>query len=217
MTTISLTLPADGQTIDASDVNTPLNTIASAINGGLDTNNIAPAAGITAAQLNFGGAGSGIWWQEIGRTTLSGAGDTVSITGMTGKKYLRITFTGTGTGLITQTVRFNNDSGTNYTYNVATNGAAASGTTGATAITLTSGDSNDSYLTTLDVINITASEKLIIGNVALGAAGTGSGVSMIQAQCKWVNTSAQITRVDFINTNTGDFAIGAEVVVLGHD
>lgn len=41
MGTISVSLPSDGQTIDAADYNTPINTIVSEINGSLDSNNIA--------------------------------------------------------------------------------------------------------------------------------------------------------------------------------
>lgn len=42
MSTITLTLPADGQTIDASDVNNPFNTIATEINGNLNSANVIP-------------------------------------------------------------------------------------------------------------------------------------------------------------------------------
>lgn len=40
MATVSTTLPSDGQTIDASDVNTPINAILSEFNGNIDDNNI---------------------------------------------------------------------------------------------------------------------------------------------------------------------------------
>lgn len=45
MPIITLTLPNDGETIDASDINSPLNAILVAINGGLDDNNIASLSG----------------------------------------------------------------------------------------------------------------------------------------------------------------------------
>lgn len=51
MATISLSLPSDGQTIDAADVNTPFNTISAAINGNLDNDNIASGANISGTKL----------------------------------------------------------------------------------------------------------------------------------------------------------------------
>jgi hypothetical protein len=51
MATISVSLPSDGQTIDASDVNTPFNTIVAVINGNLDDDNIKTGANINGAKL----------------------------------------------------------------------------------------------------------------------------------------------------------------------
>ena len=46
MGTVSTSLPSDGQTIDASDVNTPINAILSEFNGNIDDNNIKSGANI---------------------------------------------------------------------------------------------------------------------------------------------------------------------------
>lgn len=50
MALISVTLPADGETIDAADVNNPFNTIVNEINGSLDADNIAASA-ITSVKI----------------------------------------------------------------------------------------------------------------------------------------------------------------------
>ncbi len=60
MSTVSLTLPSDGDTIDASDVNNPLNAIAAVINGGIDSTNIT-AGGLTPANLTTGTGSSWVW------------------------------------------------------------------------------------------------------------------------------------------------------------
>ncbi len=60
MSTVSLTLPSDGDTIDASDVNNPLNAIAAVINGGIDSTNIT-AGGLTPANLTSGTGSSWAW------------------------------------------------------------------------------------------------------------------------------------------------------------
>ena len=51
MATISVSLPADGESIDASDYNTPLTTIVNEINGNLDNANIKSAAAIAGSKL----------------------------------------------------------------------------------------------------------------------------------------------------------------------
>lgn len=51
MGTISVSLPSDGQTIDAADVNSPINTIVAVINGNLDNDNIASGANISGTKL----------------------------------------------------------------------------------------------------------------------------------------------------------------------
>jgi hypothetical protein len=48
---VSLTLPADGTTIEAADVNNPFNTLLNEFNGNIDDNNIKTGANINAAKL----------------------------------------------------------------------------------------------------------------------------------------------------------------------
>lgn len=60
MSTISVSLPSDGQTIDAADYNVPINTIVAAINGGLDSNNIT-AGGVVPNSLTSGTGTSWAW------------------------------------------------------------------------------------------------------------------------------------------------------------
>lgn len=64
MGTISLSLPSDGQTIDASDVNNPFNTIANEINGNLSNANIASNAAIDRSKIS----GFTDGWESLGYT-----------------------------------------------------------------------------------------------------------------------------------------------------
>jgi len=62
MALISFTKPADGETADAADVNTPLTTIYDEFNGNIDTTNMSTA---TAAKINaLSAPDSG--WNEVG-------------------------------------------------------------------------------------------------------------------------------------------------------
>ena len=51
MGNISVALPSDGETIDAADYNTPINTIVNEINGSLDNSNLASDAAISGSKL----------------------------------------------------------------------------------------------------------------------------------------------------------------------
>lgn len=75
MGTVSVTLPSDGQTIDAADYNTPINTIVSEINGSLDSDNIA-ASGVVPNNLMTGTGTSWAWqsWTPTWTSLTVGSG-----------------------------------------------------------------------------------------------------------------------------------------------
>ena len=217
-----------GDTIEASDVNDPVNQLAAVINGGIETVNIADNAvttakiadgNVTASKLDFGGSGSGIWWQEIGRKTLTVAGDTISVTGLPARKYLKIYFIALPSGVIDPYIRFNNDSASNYNFRYIVNYSSASGAVSQTAITLDPASTANDVFGEVSINDISAQEKLVTANiVGRGGAGAGTQATSIQVTGKWSNTVASISQVDIINNGgAGDFAIGSEVVVLGHN
>lgn len=112
--------------------------------------------------------------------------------------------------------RFNNDSAANYAERGSSNGAADSAATGLNQInTKTAIDANP-QLTILDIYNTTSDEKLLIGeSVVRGSAGANAPDRKLGTY-KWVNTSAQITRIDIVDTGgTGDIGAGSRLLVLG--
>lgn len=163
------------------------------------------------------------WWEEIGRTTLGSAGDTISVASLPARKYLqlRIHLLDTG-GTIDGSLRFNNDSGNNYAL-VRTN-INASGTSGGAAATsssstsLTQQTAATERMIIVDIVNNATTEKTGFSlETDLGAAGAGNAPLSRWTNIKWANTSDAINRVDIINAGTGNYAIGSEVIVLGHD
>lgn len=84
MGTISVSLPSDGDTIDASDVNNPINTIVAVINGGIDADNI-EAGGVVPNALVSGTGTSWVWqsWTPTVANITTGNGTTVA-------KYIQI-------------------------------------------------------------------------------------------------------------------------------
>lgn len=158
-------------------------------------------------------------WQQIGRTTLTSNGDTISVTPLPARKYLRILVYATATGgTINATLRFNNDSGANYSARSSANGGADGTGTSATSMGMSATASTATRLIQADILNVLAQEKLVTGHtIEQGTAGAGNTTNRAELANKWANTAAQITRIDIVNTGTGDFASGSELLVFGHD
>lgn len=192
-------------------------------NGKLNTNNSVITSNITddaitAAKIDWAstGANAGIWWEELGRTTLGVNGDTISVTGIAARKYIRILVKVLNSGTITCVINFNGDTGTNYAIRNSANGAADATAVSTNIPTLTNGASPQ--FITIDIENTTAQEKYGIYSANEGsAAGAATAPNRRLGIFKWANTAAQITRVDILNTQTGDFVAGSQVVVIGHD
>lgn len=169
---------------------------------------------------NFGsGTASKVWWEELGRTTLGASNDTVSVASFAARKYLRFAFYGLASGQISLSIRFNNDSGANYSIRQDANGAADATAGSQTSLIIYSAGTRQSlYLDSMVITNIAAQEKIFHAfGIDGGTAGAANPPGRTTQVCKWANTSNQITRIDAINTGTGDFASGSELIVLGHD
>lgn len=165
---------------------------------------------VTAPKIDFGGSGSGIWWEELGR----GSGATISLTSIPARKYLRvIVFTSSASGSPFPFFRFNNDSGNNYARRYMNNfGGSESTDVSASGIGFVLG------YAILDIINISSAEKIIlITGSSAGSAGGGNLPLGRSMYAKWANTAAQITRIDISNGGTGALAADSQMIVLGHD
>ncbi len=159
----------------------------------------------------------GIWWQELGRTTLGSAGDTITVSSLPARKYLKVIVSLIPSSSIDGVMRFNNDTGSNYAYNRITNGTSVSNTS-ATSISMNPDSIAQQKWAVADIVNIASQEKSVLTkSMSIGAAGAGTAPAARDTYGKWVNTSSQITQIDIVNMAAGDFAIGSEVVVLGHN
>lgn len=157
------------------------------------------------------------WYQEIGRTSLSVEADSISLPVLPARKYLKLYISLINNSTISRSLRFNGDSGNTYNFRFSTDGAADTATGTQAELDLTS-DTTANSLSIVEIVNILAQEKLDIGQtVAQNTAGVGNVVDKWESSGKWVNTAAQITRVDVINTAAGGYAAGSELIVLGHD
>lgn len=173
---------------------------------------------LTSAGINWSPAGGGdIWWQELGRTTLTAAGDTISVS-VSAKKYLRVMISIIPSGQINSYLRFNGDTGNNYAEHFLTNMAGGSDITSASSLNLETSTSTVPVFATLDIVNIATQEKLVFMQAnSASAAGAATAPDGSYGTGKWANTSSPITAISITNSGTGDFGVDTQIVVLGHD
>lgn len=172
---------------------------------------------MTETKISKNERGVDIWdWEFLGRTTLGGVADVITVS-FTARKYLHvIIFTMDTGGTTRQLVTFNNDSAANYAINTI-DGVVITPTTGTTSINTLSNIAAPGF-THMDIVNVATIEKLAstytVGRSTAGAANAPTNKFVV---AKWVNTSVQISRIDVTNNGSGDFAAGSEVIVLGRD
>jgi hypothetical protein len=167
----------------------------------------------------FGGGTVG-GWVELGRTTLGGTGDNIAVTSLADKRYLMyLTYTGAGSGNITTQMRLNSDTGSNYSYRISDSGGADA--TGTSQTIMASGVGGGSASTPIfDVgylANVSTKEKLLLGHGVGGAIGATAAPIRREFVGKHAQTTNPISAVTQFNPESGDFASGAELVVLGWD
>jgi hypothetical protein len=229
---ISFTAVQNGTAPDASQVNNPLNTIYDEFNGNITSANLASNAvttnkvqdsAITGAKINdgavtFAKTDGTLGWQEIGRTTLGSASNTLTSPSLPPYKYISvIVHIIPSGGAVTGTLRFNGDTGNNYSARTSTNGGADSAPTSATSISSDPGSINADWFGEFRVLNITSREKIVFGNtVSAAASGAGTAPTRREVTGKWANTTNAISTLTF-TTGSNNFAIGSEVVVYGRN
>lgn len=163
------------------------------------------------------------WWEELGRTTLGAAATSISVSGFTAKKYLKIIMAGiAGPQGINSQIRFNNDSGNNYSNQYSVNHGAATSAAPASLLQIESGGTvsggvshNEIYL-----FNPSGSDKVGFYKNAHQGTSTTSANSPAELDGQFVyDSSTQVTRIDWFDTTGGpsNFAAGSEIIVLGHD
>lgn len=161
--------------------------------------------------------GSIDWWEEIGRTTLSGTADVISITGLPSRKYLKVRISMTTSSTVDLFMRFNNDSAAHYANSLVINGGAALNTSNDTQISVSAGANSRFYQVEAVIDNNATFEKPVTFTCLVGVGGSASAPITVQGFSQWSNTSTVINRIDLVNANSGDYISGAEMTVMGHD
>tara|TARA_R110000787_G_scaffold676_1_gene2458 strand:+ start:206 stop:1261 length:1056 start_codon:yes stop_codon:yes gene_type:complete len=157
------------------------------------------------------------FWEELASVELGSAGANIGSGTITAKKYLWIQTLIKPAAACNVKITFNSDTGSNYVDRYSYNGGADSTRTSQSNMSLDLSGNNALKFYNLFIVNNSANEKLIIGH-SVDPTATGAGTAPDRAEhvAKWVNTSAQITDIDFDSTS-GNYAAGSIIKVWGSD
>jgi hypothetical protein len=117
--------------------------------------------------------------------------------------------------------QFNGDTGNSYAFRYCIDGGSdgtATSSNGVNKIQWQNDGSAQECFGVGIISNLQGKEKLVLQHMASdGGAGAGNDPQREENVGKWANTSEQITNINVMNTQSGDFTTGSEVVVLGYD
>lgn len=185
--------------------------------GYVGTNNVRTAS-IENSAVTYAKTDGKIWWEELGRTTLASTADTITVSGLPAKTYLTIYVKLLQSGAITGLLTFNGDVGNNYALRRSTDFGASTSDTSSSSLSLAPDAAATDKFGFIQVMNVTTREKLVFSNFSsMGAAGAGTVPTARDGYGKWSNTTNQVSSVTLSNSGAGDYAIGSEVIVLGHN
>jgi hypothetical protein len=157
-------------------------------------------------------------WTKLGTTTLSSAGDTISLSTFTPTKSNQIIINIIPSGTAESSLRVGYDtidSGTNYASRYTNNGL--SDATATSNSDITNRDTTDPQLLVAYMLNIATEEKLYIGFLVQSAAGAGNAPTRSEYADKWVNTSNQFNKMDVVNGQSGDIDTDSNLTAIGTD
>jgi len=158
-------------------------------------------------------------WEELASVELTGSASVIDSGTITAKKYLWVeAFTQATGGATGDGMRFQSDSGDNYSQRKSADGGSDSTATSTNRIAYdATGSSNDKF-TSAYIVNNADEEKLVIGELnQRNTSGSGSAPRRSEFVGKWANTSNSITSVQIVNLDAGDFASGSILKVWGFD
>ena len=156
------------------------------------------------------------FWEELADASWS-SGQTMDSGSFTSKKYLYVQYYVKSSGLVRDTIRFNSDTGSNYSKRKSDDGGSDSTTTSNAEIRSQGSRYNISY-GSFFVVNNSSNEKLVTGHFVgqnSSGAGAANAPSRTEAVGKWANTSSQISSVQIYDLTTN--FTGGQIKVWGSD
>jgi hypothetical protein len=222
--TIGESTPGNGVTVGGVGLKTGI--VTGSLTGALNSAGVVTKANLGSAIVDGSkvdwsatGASGGIWWEELQRTTLGVAGDTIAVPTFTARKNLLVLWCCLPSGgTITAKTTFNADTAANYANRQSDNGAADATQVSQNSLFWDATTVNGSFYGYAYISNISTQEKIAVGQVVgRNTAGAANAPIKRDHTGKWANTAAQITSLSILNDAAGDFAAASYCVVLGHD
>ena len=158
-------------------------------------------------------------WGKAGSTTLSTAGDTITVSGMTASKTNQFLLHIIPTGTVDINLTFDNNSNTDYARRQSYNGGSDSTNTSESFIQYSNNVTVPQFCVLFGV-NIDSKDKLfIMFQNRQGTAGAGTAPDRYEMVSKIDTTTntGQYTRIDNNNPESGSYDTDSNVSVLGSD
>lgn len=177
------------------------------------TNPMLALAAVKANNVDFT---TGIWWEEIGRGYFNTNSQSLQIS-IPERKYLKVMVAVNGsTDAIIPRLRFNADTGNNYSARRSQNGATDATSASANGIPFHDSTWYNAPYYEAEIMNFPARSKPVIFTVA-SAQTAASGVPLrVEGAGSWNVNTGPITAITLVS-DTNQFVAGTEFIVLGHN
>ena len=159
-------------------------------------------------------------WGKLGSTTLTSAGDIITLSSMTANENNQFLEHEIATGNIDNPKwTFNNNTNSVYAFRINQNGGSDGTSTSQTGIIANLGNAQWDRFIVNYTCSISGEEKLLIFHeVASNAAGAGNAPARMEMVGKFVpSPDVGITRVDVTNGGSGDFDTSSNISALGSE
>ena len=159
-------------------------------------------------------------WGKAGSTTLSSSGDNIDVTGFADNKVIIYLNHNIPTGSMTDQLRFDGNSGSNYAFRYNNNGVSESTLVNQSNASYLGWTTNTNQSFSIGYIaNISTEEKIGMNHSTDNHDGTGAGTAPNRRETvfKLADTTNSIDEVNVFNSHTGSFDTGSNLAVLGSD
>lgn len=166
----------------------------------------------------MGATGADGAWFLLGSAILGANASDLTVSGLTAKKYLRIEVRIAGySANSTARLRFNDDTGANYSFRRQDNNSATSSGTAQSGISVAQASITGSNFFSADIRNLATQAKTVVLEGMSGSESASVAPTINRVRGVWGNTSSQITSITVNSGGSVNLLAGTEIIVWGSD